>query len=107
MGGGAMNRLSGLSMLSCAVASALVMHSAFPGRNAGAGSSEAVVDTHAQLDALIKEDEKRRAQAEKADRNADTANAQSAAQAAEAKLPAEAEAAGHGEVSALAAAAKA
>ncbi len=120
-----MKRLSDISMLSCAFASATLIHAAFLSQNAVAGSSEAVqtqtiqaqarlrlaqaqgVDAHTALEALIKEDEERRARAAGAAGKTDTANGKSYLVGGEQKLSADAEAGGHGEMSVLVEAAKA
>ena len=120
--GKAMKRLSGISIVSCAFASATLIHAAFLSQNAVAGSSEAVgtqtvqaqpglkfaqagqFDAHTALQALIKEDEERRVRAAGA---ADTANVKPAVVGGEQKLSADVEADGNGQVSALAAAARA
>ncbi len=124
-----MKRLSGISVLSGAFASAMLISATIPGQNAAAGSSEvvgtqagqsqpglrlaenngpaAVIDAHAGLEALIKEDEERRAKAAKAAAKAYSTNGKSYVGAGEQKLSADAEADGHGEISVLSAAAKA
>ncbi len=126
-----MKRLSGISVLSCAFASAMLMSPAFLSQNAVAGSSEAVgtqtvqaqpglrlaenqgaageTDAHATLEALIKQDEEKRAQAEGAAGTTDTANAaiKTTTKDGEQKLSADAVANGDGQTSLLAAAARA
>ena len=111
------------AMLSCAFAGAILSHGAFLSQNAVAGFSEAgqtqtiqaqprlrlaqntgaveKVDPHAALEALVKEDGERRAKAERA------AGKTGTVVGGEQKLSAGAEAAGHGEISVLAAAARA
>jgi nitrate/TMAO reductase-like tetraheme cytochrome c subunit len=112
-----MKRLSGISMCSSALASALLINAAFFSQSAVAGATESVgtqtvkvqpglrfaqnadVDAQAALEALVKADAERRAQAEAA--------AKTEVVAGEQKLSAEAEADISGEVSVLSAAAKA
>lgn len=67
----------------------------------------AVTDVHAGLEALIKEDEERRAKAAKSTGKTYSTNAKSYVGAGEQKLSPDAEADGHGEISVLSAAAKA
>ncbi len=118
-----MKRISGISMLSCAFASATLISAAFLSQSAVAGSGEAVgtqtvqaqprlsvaenngaageTDPNAALEALVKQDEQKRAQAEGA--------ANVAIQDGEQKLSAtaNAQADGDGQTSILAAAARA
>ena len=90
-----MKRLSGLSLLSCALASGVLMYAAFLGQNAVAGSSEVVrsqtvqappglrlaedkqaaaaTDANAALEALITEDQEKRAKVERAAGKTDAA----------------------------------
>jgi len=115
--------------ISCVFASALLVHVAALGGSAVAGESEAgsaraapgdrvlrlaendapaaVSDANAALEALIKEDEAKRARAAKAPKKAESANGKSYLGAGEQDLPPAAAAGGHGEVSILNAAAKA
>jgi nitrate/TMAO reductase-like tetraheme cytochrome c subunit len=60
-------RLSGISVLSCAFASAVLINAAFPSQNTFAqdDGAAAVTDPYAALEALIKEDEEKRAKASK------------------------------------------
>jgi hypothetical protein len=124
-----MKRLSGTSVLSCAFASAMMISAALLSQNAAAKSTEAVAittqqaqpslrfaqnkgavaqsDAAAVLEALAREDELRRAQAEKSAGNAEAAKVNVVTQGGETKLSTEAEADGNGEMSVLAAAAKA
>ena len=113
-------------MLSCAFASAILIDAAFLSQSAVAGPTEAVqtqtvqtqprfqlaqnnaapgeIDAHVALEALIKEDAERRARGAG---ETGTANAKSNVVGGEQKLSAEVEADGAGQVSALAAAARA
>src|SRR5262245_48808026 len=119
----AIKRLSDISMLSCAFVSAILGYTAFLSQNGVAGSSEVEwaqsvqaqprlrlaqntgaagkTDPNAALEALIKADEEKRAQAERATGKTD------AVISGEQKLSAGAEADGKGQMSVLAAAAKA
>jgi nitrate/TMAO reductase-like tetraheme cytochrome c subunit len=116
--GNAMKRLSGISVLSCALASATLIHAAILSDTAVARPIEAVqtptvktqpkfqlaqntdtADAKAALEALIQQDERSRAPA--------PANVESAVVGGEQKLSSEAKADVDGEVSVLAAAAKA
>ena len=113
-------RLSYISNLSCTFAGALLGYTLILSQNAAAGTHElgqsrptraqpmqlaqnagaaAKTDTNALLEALIKQDEERRARAE--------TTAKDAASAGKGKLPVGAEAAAHGEITVLQAAAKA
>jgi nitrate/TMAO reductase-like tetraheme cytochrome c subunit len=111
------------AILACAFAIAILNHSAFLSENAAAGSSESgqtqniqaqprlrlaqntgaagKIDPHAALEALVKEDEERRAKAQS------VAGKTSTAVGSEQKLSAGAESAAKGEISVLTAAAKA
>lgn len=115
-------RLPDSSMRCCALASAVLINTAFLSRNAIAASSEdagaravqaqpglrvAETDANAVLEALIKEDEEKRAKAKKAGAKTDTAYPKPNMVGGEPKLSAGAEAVGHGEISVLGAAAKA
>jgi hypothetical protein len=124
-----MKRLSGISVLSGAFASAMLISATFPGQSAVAGSDEVVgtqigqaqpelrlaqnnggasaIGAHAELEALIKQDEERRAKAEKAGEKTYSTDGKSYVGAGEQKQSADAEADGHGEISVLNAAAKA
>jgi hypothetical protein len=115
-----MKRLSGISMCSCALASALLIHAAFFGQSAVAGATETVgtqavkaqpglrfaqnaeVDAQAALEALVKADAER----VRAEAAAKAANPKTEVVGGEQKLSAEAEADISGEVSVLSAAAK-
>ncbi|MFN0219556.1 MAG: multiheme c-type cytochrome [Hyphomicrobium sp.] len=101
------------------------MYAAFLSQNAVAASSESAKtqsaeaqpairlaqaeqsDAHAALEALIKEDEERRAKAKKAAAKSVTSNAKSYVVGSDEKLPADAEADGNGKMTVLDAAAKA
>lgn len=119
---GALQRLFDISIFSCAFAGALLSYTLFLSQNADAGGNEVRQDrpamaqpkvqlaqnagaagktnTNALLDALIKEDEEKRA------REQATGKAGAAA-GSKTKLPAGTEAAAHGEITVLQAAAKA
>ncbi len=126
-----MKRLSGISMLSSTFASAILIHAAFLSQNAVAASNEAAgtqivqeqprlrlaqaaqidahaeqIGAHAELEALIKQDEEKRAKAENAAGKTDTANGKSYVIGG-GQVSTDTEAAGHGEITILDAAAKA
>jgi len=118
----ARKRLSDASVLSWAFASAILTHTALLSQKAVAGSSEdgqtqtvkvqpgfrsAQAKQDPALEALIKEDEERRANAERAPGKTDAASAKANVIGAERKVSAGAEAAAKGEMSVLTAAAKA
>ena len=115
-----MKRMSGISMLSCAFTSAMLIYTAFLGQNADAKSVEAVqtgaaeaqawprfaqadgdVDATAALEALVRQDEERRARAQATGGGTDAANAETGVTGGEKKLSAEVEAGGNAALSAL------
>lgn len=105
-----MKRLSGISLFSCACASAILINTAFPRQDAFGLSQNkgaaAEIDAHAEFETLIKEEEKR-AKIKGTAGKADAAKAKPNAIGGEQKLTGNAQADGYGEMSVLSAAAKA